>query len=115
MRALNARYRGIDAPTDVLSFAQEHDIIVPGMPKLLGDVVISVDTAHRQAAAAGRTLEDELGQLAIHGVLHLLGYDDATTEGYVEMVEKAEKIRRRLGDEAGDAESAPRGHQSDEQ
>ncbi len=58
MRQLNAQYRKQDKPTDVLSFAQDQEVIIPGTPRLLGDVVISLDTAARQAAAAGQSLED---------------------------------------------------------
>lgn len=85
---LNRQYRRKDKPTDVLSFAQADGMPMPGMPRLLGDVVISMDTALRQAEAGGRTLDDETCQLAIHGVLHLLGYDDVSPEGYAEMVDK---------------------------
>ena len=74
MRALNRRYRGVDRPTDVLSFSQREG---PGRPPdgLLGDVVISLDTARRQAAARGERMEREGERLLIHGLLHLLGYD----------------------------------------
>jgi len=89
---LNAQYRGKDTATDVLSFPMEQDIRVPGLPRLLGDVIISIDTSLRQAEAGGRSLDDELCHLVIHGVLHLLGYDDATTAGYEEMVGKGEAI-----------------------
>lgn len=92
IQKLNKQYRGEDAPTDVLSFPMEQDIAVPGAPRLLGDVVISVDTALRQAA--GRSLNEELCHLVIHGVLHLLGYDDADSEGFAEMVRKGEEIWR---------------------
>jgi probable rRNA maturation factor len=94
VHGLNKQYRGKDAPTDVLSFPMEQDIAVPGAPRLLGDVVISMDTAQRQAKAAGRSLDEELCHLAIHGVLHLLGYDDADSEGFAEMVRKGEEIWR---------------------
>jgi probable rRNA maturation factor len=96
MRELNARYRGIAKPTDVLSFAQEQEFDFPGTPKLLGDIIISVDTAARQAETARQTLDDEAAQLAIHGVLHLLGFDDATSEGYEEMVRKGAAIWQRV-------------------
>lgn len=72
---LNLRYRGLDKPTDVLSFAQEDD------PCVLGDIVISLPTAARQAEAAGWTLQDEITLLAAHGLLHLLGHDDETPSG----------------------------------
>lgn len=74
MRRLNRDWRGKDRPTDVLSFAQSEG--PGGAPAgLLGDVVISLDTARRQAAERGAALGDELLRLLIHGVLHLLGYD----------------------------------------
>ena len=103
MRRLNMQYRGKDTPTDVLSFPMEQDVVIPGIPRLLGDVVISVDTAVRQAEAGKGSLDDELCHLVIHGVLHLLGYDDATTEGYTQMVRKGEAIQRSLAT-AGDAQ-----------
>jgi probable rRNA maturation factor len=85
---LNYRYRGYDKPTDVLSFAQRDQIAeapsppaLPGMPPMLGDVVISVDTAERQAEAHGVSLEQELALLTVHGILHLLGYEDETEAG----------------------------------
>ncbi len=74
MQALNASYRGVERPTDVLAFALgEGEGGAP--PGLLGDVVISVPTAARQAAERGTSLERELAALLVHGVLHLLGYD----------------------------------------
>lgn len=93
---LNRRYRGKEAPTDVLSFAQDTDVVAPGAPKLLGDIVISLDTAAMQAVRQERSLDDEVCWLAIHGTLHLLGYDDATAEGFTEMVRKGTEIWRRL-------------------
>lgn len=87
---LNRDYRGKDRPTDVLSFRQleeedsrdEYDELV-----MLGDVVISVETAARQAAQRNRPLDDEVSLLVVHGILHLLGYDDETDEGAEEMRE----------------------------
>jgi len=75
MRALNAQYRKIDKPTDVLSFALEDDTAAAGQPRMLGDVVISLDTAARQAAGRGADVIDEVRTLLAHGLLHLLGYD----------------------------------------
>ncbi|MHB8382934.1 MAG: rRNA maturation RNase YbeY [Candidatus Binataceae bacterium] len=84
IRALNREYRGQDRPTDVLSFSQ---VEVPGAPPpdpsallddpatILGDVVISIDTALVQARAQGVTARARLRTLLIHGVLHLIGYD----------------------------------------
>ena len=73
MRPLNRRYRKKKKTTDVLSFFVE-DQPVRGA-KILGDVVISVEQARRQAKARGKTLKSEMATLLIHGVLHLLGYD----------------------------------------
>lgn len=68
IRELNASYRSIDRPTDVLSFPMDD-------PSMLGDVVISVEKAQAQAALFGVTAEEETGRLVAHGLLHLLGYD----------------------------------------
>jgi rRNA maturation RNase YbeY len=76
IRALNAAHRGVDAPTDVLSFeVPDEPGEVPPPVKLLGDLVVSLDTAARQAAERGHTLEDELRVLLVHGALHLCGFD----------------------------------------
>lgn len=115
LRDLNARYRQIDRATDVLSFSQDKDLVMPGAPTLLGDIVISLDTALIQAQAGGRSLDDEVAHLAIHGVLHLLGYDDATTEGYAEMVRKGAAIWERLQQRAADGPDAPSLQESNEQ
>ena len=82
---LNQQYRGIDGPTDVLSFAlnegEDDDVVkVPGAPDVLGDIVISLETARRQAGNAGKTAADEVALLLVHGTLHLLGYDHETPE-----------------------------------
>ena len=88
VRALNARYRARDEPTDVLSFPGE------GGGKGLGDVVISVETAARNARAYGRSLGQELDRLVLHGFLHLLGYDHEADDGAMERLER--RLRRRL-------------------
>lgn len=75
IHVLNLRYRGKDKPTDVLSFPQDDEEPVEGSPRILGDVVISVETTQRQAVEKGHTFERELTILLIHGVLHLIGYD----------------------------------------
>jgi probable rRNA maturation factor len=97
---LNRDYRGQDKPTDVLSFAQRDQrpdsppapSIPPNVPagavETLGDVVISVETAARQAARHNVSLDDEMALLTVHGILHLLGYDDMTDEGAEEMQTK---------------------------
>lgn len=74
IRALNVRFRGIDAPTDVLSFpAGDAD-------GYLGDIAISLETARRQAEAGGHSVADEVELLIVHGVLHLLGHDHGAAE-----------------------------------
>jgi probable rRNA maturation factor len=88
VRELNARYRGQDKPTDVLSFPG------PGGPAGLGDIVVSVDTAERNARRLGRTLERELDVLALHGFLHVLGYDHETDDGTMDRLER--RLRRKL-------------------
>src|SRR2546430_7300576 len=71
IHSLNRQYRGKDKPTDVLSFPLADAL----QPSLLGDVVISSETAARQAQRRGHSLREELQTLLIHGILHLLGYD----------------------------------------
>ena len=88
LQALNARYRKKDKPTDVLSFAG------PGGAEGLGDIVVSVPTAERNAVALGRSLLQELDVLALHGFLHLLGYDHETDDGRMDRLER--RLRKRL-------------------
>ena len=107
MQQLNMRYRKKAQPTDVLSFAQDQQLVAPGAPRLLGDVVISLDTAARQAVVAGHNLEVEVCQLAIHGILHLIGYDDVIPEGYAEMVRKSADIWQRVEALAAGATDSP--------
>jgi probable rRNA maturation factor len=78
IRELNRIHRGKDAPTDVLSFpllGEEDPTLGPGGERLIGDVVISVETARRQAAGYDAPLQHELYRLLIHGILHVLGHD----------------------------------------
>jgi probable rRNA maturation factor len=75
---LNRIYRKKDRPTDVLAFAQREGEHGERAGRLLGDVVVSVPTARRHAAAAGRALRDEMTMLLAHGLLHLLGWDHRT-------------------------------------
>ncbi len=81
IQALNRDYRGLDEPTDVLSFSQlEGESDEPAVQgetggKTLGDIVISLETAARQAEEYGHSLGREIGFLAVHGLLHLLGFD----------------------------------------
>ena len=77
MTELNQRYRGMEGPTDVLSFGCDDPcaVVADGEPVTLGDVVIAPEVAQAQAAEYGHTVEEELNLLLVHGVLHLLGYD----------------------------------------
>ena len=93
LRRVNRTYRGLDKPTDVLSF--------PGADGHLGDVLISVPTARRQAAARGVSAERELKVLLLHGVLHCLGYDHETDRGTMHRLER--KWGRKLIDEEAHA------------
>jgi probable rRNA maturation factor len=75
MRGLNRVWRGIDRTTDVLSFSQREGRFSEIRPELLGDIVICVPQAERQAADAGHSLARELERLLVHGLVHILGYD----------------------------------------
>lgn len=79
MRVLNRQHRGLDRPTDVLAFAQDEGPVMPSHGlRVLGDVVISLPTARRQAREHGRTALAEATMLLAHGLLHLLGFDHRT-------------------------------------
>lgn len=87
MREYNRRYRGKDAPTDVLSFPDDPEPDAEG-GRNLGDILVSVETARRQARAAGHPLGREVRILLLHGYLHLLGYDHETDGGTMRRVER---------------------------
>ena len=84
IRTLNRAFHATDAPTDVLAF--------PGDPGYLGDVVISYETAREQAHAAGWRIVDELDLLAVHGTLHLLGYDDTRPRARASMWQRQQEL-----------------------
>jgi len=92
VRRLNRRYRGIDRATDVLSFPAAE-------PGNLGDIVIALGVARRQAREAGHSLQTELRVLALHGLLHLLGYDHERDAGQMARLET--RLRARGGLRAG--------------
>lgn len=100
---LNRQYRGIDRPTDVLSFAmkelgeEEKEIEIPSFEELLGDIVISVSTAKEQSEEYGHSLEREVGFLFVHGFLHLIGYDHQDAAAEKEMFTKQELILQKAG------------------
>lgn len=103
---LNKQYRGVDGPTDVLSFSQtEGEVEDPGggAPMALGDIVISVETALRQARERGAGLDDEMDVLLAHGLLHLLGWDHADPEGERRMFARQERLLRQRNGEERDA------------
>ena len=93
MREYNRTFRGRDGTTDVLSFPAEPDTQPPG-ERHLGDIVISVTTAAAQARRARRGLSGELCVLALHGYLHLLGYDHETDDGTMMRLQR--RLERRL-------------------
>jgi probable rRNA maturation factor len=93
MKELNKFFRGNDSTTDVLSFPHEPDEFDPDNNNL-GDIVISVEQAQKQADENGLTLESEIKQLILHGVLHLCGYDHETDDG--EMNRRELELRRKL-------------------
>jgi probable rRNA maturation factor len=104
LHELNLHYRGVDAPTDVLAFPYEDEgetyetfVGAPGMPRYLGDVIISFRRAEVQAADVGHTVQAELQLLVVHGVLHLLGYDDVTDEQRARMWTAQAEILQGLG------------------
>jgi probable rRNA maturation factor len=97
MRRLNRDYRGIDGPTDVLSFAyHEEEEEAPACDETshIGDVVISVETAGRYARELGLSFDREIELLVIHGALHLAGYDHETDNGEMNRLER--KLRKEL-------------------
>ena len=100
MRALNRAFRGQDYATDVLSFPAD-------TPMFLGDIAIAVGVAQRQAAEAGHSVATELRVLALHGLLHLLGYDHDRDNGQMKRLEA--RLRRNAGLERGLIERSSRG------
>ena len=95
MRKINRVSRGQRATTDVLSFPSEQSDFEEALEPTMGDIVISVEQARRQAAGHGLKLEQELAQLILHGVIHLCGYDHETDDGEMNRLEL--RLRRRLG------------------
>lgn len=106
VRALNRRYRGIDRVTDVLSFPTDAEGHPRSLP-FLGDVVIATGVAARQARVAGHSVGTEYRILALHGLLHLLGYDHDRDGGRMAGLERA--LRRRGGLDRGLIERARAG------
>ncbi|WP_196603363.1 rRNA maturation RNase YbeY [Pectinatus haikarae] len=101
IHALNKKYRNIDRPTDVLSFALnegEEPNIEGGAPvNVLGDIIISVEKTAKQAEEYGHSVKREIAFLTVHGMLHLLGYDHIEENDRVEMRREEEFIMEKLG------------------
>ncbi len=89
MAELNAKYRGYRRPTNVLSFSMAEGEFPNLHPEILGDVVICLPVARREAEESGLTLEERMTELLVHGVLHLLGFDHERSD------EDAEKMRKK--------------------
>jgi len=99
--ALNAEYRGKQGPTDVLSFSLLEGDDAEHRGALLGDVVISVETAARQAAARRRGLDDELARLMVHGLCHLVGHDHERDDEARAMAAEERRLRRAIREAEG--------------
>lgn len=103
IQEINRDYRDKDQPTDVISFALEEigegeiEIIGADMPTALGDIIISIPRTREQAEEYGHSFLRELGFLAVHGFLHLLGYDHETDEEEQEMFSKQKEILAAYG------------------
>lgn len=104
IQEINARYRNIDRPTDVISFALEETaedeveiVREEDEPRVLGDIIVSIPKAREQADSYGHSFERELGFLVIHGLLHLLGYDHMTKADEEEMFGLQEAILSAYG------------------
>ena len=94
---LNRQYLDREGPTNVIAFSMRQGQFSDIAPNLLGDVVISADTAQREAQSAGMSMQDRLDQLLIHGTLHLLVYDhEDTADAAREMEEKANELLQLL-------------------
>ena len=101
IHTLNKEYRGIDRPTDVLSFAlnesEEPEMVDGPAINVLGDLIISVERAEEQAADYGHSLRREVAFLTVHGMLHLLGYDHMEDEEREEMEAEQRFVMEKLG------------------
>ena len=100
IQALNCQYRSMDKPTDVLAFAAtESEIVLPSEidePLYLGDIIISLDTAERQARSQNHSLVTELAWLSSHGLLHLLGWDHPDEVSLKQMLQRQSELIQSL-------------------
>ena len=97
---LNAKYLGRQGPTNVLAFPMAPVSKDEPDSLLLGDIVVSVETASREAECAGETLQDAIGRLLIHGLLHLIGYDHEKSDVAAKEMEQQEKRLMKIFKEA---------------
>ena len=97
---MNQTYLNHAGPTNVISFPMQEGPFSDITPELLGDVVISADTAQREAADAGMLLSERFNQLLIHGILHLVGYDHVLPDETAAMEGKSEELMKLMGKEA---------------
>lgn len=103
IQTLNSQYREQDKPTDVLAFASleanlpQSEEMLMSMPLYLGDIIVSVDTAQRQAQQQEHSLSTELAWLTAHGLLHLLGWDHPDEESLMEMLQQQIILLEKIG------------------
>jgi probable rRNA maturation factor len=97
LRELNKHHRGMDKPTNVLSFPAARIKAPAGAPRILGDVVLAYETVQREAAEESKPIENHLSHLVVHGVLHLLGYDHEDEEEAEMMEARERQILAKLG------------------
>lgn len=103
IQTLNSQYRQQDKPTDVLAFASleanlpQSEEMLASMPLYLGDIIVSVDTAQRQAQQQEHSLSTELAWLTAHGLLHLLGWDHPEEESLMEMLQQQVILLEKIG------------------
>jgi len=97
VQQLNKTYRGIDKPTNVLAFPMQEGQFADITPGLLGDVVISCETAQQEADKANISLDERMSQLLIHGILHLMGFDhEASPSDARKMEDKSLELLRKI-------------------
>ena len=97
VQQLNKTYRGIDKPTNVLAFPMQEGQFADITPGLLGDVVISCETAQQEADKANISLDERMSQLLIHGILHLMGFDHEASPSDARMMEdKSLELLRKI-------------------
>ncbi|MFM6201136.1 MAG: rRNA maturation RNase YbeY, partial [Dolichospermum sp.] len=103
IQTLNFQYREQDKPTDVLAFASleanlpQSEEMLMSMPLYLGDIIVSVETAQRQAQQQEHSLSTELAWLTAHGLLHLLGWDHPTEKSLIEMLQQQVILLKNIG------------------